>query len=618
MPFESTYCKNFNRTLRYAFLYTFLGWLFLITKPSFMGGWSWEDKVIALVTVSGGTATVAVLVHTLLSLISIVNKRLVRLNEILNITTPSLLAAIISLMLLDNFSYTVFGWGIINSGREWAVLYWIFIFIFFYWHINREQTFFSKKTNYIPIIIFFASISTTLYLYTTTASYQAPKITESSPPSSLPNIIFFASDGVNADHLSAYGYYRETSPNLDKRLKKSLFIENAYTNSSWTTGSLTSMMTGKYPATTKVMYPPYILSGKDAYQNFPRILREIGYRSQQETVRYYADGPDLNWKGSFMYANGRRVTSNIFNGFPLGLQKSIFLGGRMLSRLFDRIGKIFFIRKMVDRYAAVTSGVDSSVYAVTDTTRMNRALDFMTKKEHPFFIQIHLMGTHCCQFHPKKKIFHTDDIKNNKAKTIALYDDTILRSDYWFGKMIQTLKERSLLKHTIIIYSSDHNMGWSFKERVPLIIFFPKGNPSGSMKSVVQLVDVAPTILDYLGVPIPSWMEGSSLLDDDFSSNTPIYSVYRLDRTHFKGSKHEILAKISNMGPPTFGLKKAGLVICNRWFTLDIITGKIKAGQSNQKTNSCTQKEIPSKAHAADMIRSHLESRGFSLSKTKD
>ncbi|HET7101795.1 MAG TPA: sulfatase-like hydrolase/transferase, partial [Terriglobia bacterium] len=70
---------------------------------------------------------------------------------------------------------------------------------------------------------------------------------ESGAASGAPNIIFIVLDTVRADHLSAYGYQRPTTPNLDRLARRGVLFENAIAPTSWTLASHASMFTGLLP-----------------------------------------------------------------------------------------------------------------------------------------------------------------------------------------------------------------------------------------------------------------------------------------------------------------------------------------------------------------------------------
>jgi arylsulfatase A-like enzyme len=64
----------------------------------------------------------------------------------------------------------------------------------------------------------------------------------------MPTILLIVFDGVRADHVSAYGYERATTPTLDSLAAKGVLWERAYSASSWTKPSVASMLTGLYPS----------------------------------------------------------------------------------------------------------------------------------------------------------------------------------------------------------------------------------------------------------------------------------------------------------------------------------------------------------------------------------
>lgn len=112
-------------------------------------------------------------------------------------------------------------------------------------------------------------------------------------------------------------------------------------------------------------------------------------------------------------------------------------------------------------------------------------------------------------------------------KTKAYYYALISHVDDQIGKIVASLEENGILENTVVIFTSDHgeNLGdhgrvqkheaWDSSARVPLIIRVP-GSAHATQRpreadGIVELVDLAPTILDYAGVPTPRFMAGHSL-----------------------------------------------------------------------------------------------------------
>ena len=115
--------------------------------------------------------------------------------------------------------------------------------------------------------------------------------------------------------MSLYGYERETTPFLDS-IKENLIIgQNHFTNSANTSGSIVSIMTGKYPTTTRLLYPPNVLKGTDSLEHLPGILKSRGYYTAQFAVKHYVDSSVQNLLNSFDESNSVRKQANLAINF---------------------------------------------------------------------------------------------------------------------------------------------------------------------------------------------------------------------------------------------------------------------------------------------------------------
>lgn len=615
------------RTVLYVYAYVALEWLFFVTKPSFMGAWPVAARLNALLVGVGPFLVTALALHLLLCLAALAASRIPRLSSAaasLPRVMPALIGTAIVLMLVDNFTYTMFHWGIVDSTVYTAPLYWVLCMLVFVLQLRKVPVQ-SRFTVPAAGMLLLISGAATLWLVIAAPRFEPQNgYVTAWKGRPLPNIIMFASDGITADHMSAYGYERKTTPNLDAYLDRALVADNAFTNAAMTTGSLSSMMTGKYPTTTKLLLPPYTLEGKDAYQSLPRILRKLGYTSLQETVRYYADGPDLNWKESFDFANGRAVHPAPVNRVSFALQRPLHFSNQIHERLADRVEQLLFVKQMVNNYVAVTRA--THLKGGSDDERMTRVLDFIRDAQGPFFIHVHLLGSHCCGFRLRRRDRRFSAQPTGETYKAAEFDDVILRSDAAFGQMMALLKERGLLDNTIIVYTSDHDKGWDFRSPVPLIFLFPGGEPRGHIAGTAQLLDVAPTLLDYLKVQVPDWMEGQSLLRGTLPEDRPVFSIYHLSREHIEDGAGDVVAKAVHMGPPTYGLQMLGMVVCHRWYLLQIDSHELTSGAVGDFSNKlraipgaplppsdCTVQDLPSDEVARQMMMEHLEQRGFTL-----
>jgi arylsulfatase A-like enzyme len=405
--------------------------------------------------------------------------------------------------------------------------------------------------------------------------------------SALPNILLFSADGVNADNLKLYGYQHQTTPNLDAFAKNALLIENTSTNSLKTFSSLLSILTSKDPATTKTFYPPHVLTGSSSYSHLPGILRQYGYKNVQISTEYYADAFQANLLNGFDSVNGRHEA-----GFftASGLLKNLFSERIFINELFEklkvRILHLLRIKKMRDHYREIVKNLKLDI---SDQARIDALKEFVKNTNQPFFAQIHLLATHCCRYRAADRVFTND------------YDNAIYFTDKLFAEAIEVLKQENKLDNTIVVYSSDHTDHWGVIKRVPLIFIFPDSSKFETRKNNAQLLDIAPTLLDYLKIKKPAWMEGLSLLRSEPPENRPIFS--------FGKNSHTDL----NSGPP-YGISSYVVKLCQNWHEYDLIKNKLTSGITPNHSNHCIKSDFKKeKADALVLIKEHLYNRGLEL-----
>ena len=243
-----------------------------------------------------------------------------------------MLAALL-LLLVDNFTYTLFSSGIATTRGAWRGLY-TFLFVALLgwsdwdvlgaaaWLHRRFATGLQRPKLWIGLGAWLALwIALPLAL---TEGQATVLDAAQATPSSRPHILWITVDGLSASHLSLYGYVRDTSPTLRALADSSLVAENAFPNADKTAGSLVSLFTGKSPLETRVMYKPDILVGEESYQHLPGILRAQGYYAIQYGFPYFVDAYKLNMLDSFDEANGRALSNS-----PLSAALQQYLPGEL-------------------------------------------------------------------------------------------------------------------------------------------------------------------------------------------------------------------------------------------------------------------------------------------------
>ena len=346
-----------------------------------------------------------------------------------------------------------------------------------------------------------------------------------------PNVLLVVMDTVRADHLSLYGYGRDTSPNLIRLAQRGVRFEHARAATSWTLPSHASMFTGRLPHELRVFADRPL----DAtYPTLAEFLRDRGYM----TAGFVANTRFCNsWYGlgrGFLhyddyYANNTVVSfSEAF--------RSAALGRRILQVAFAERN--------------VRSG---------DTNRRKDAAeindDFLSwlggHGERPFFTFLNYYDAHDPYVTPEGfdrhygarpttpadfellESPHVDERlasgKGVTAREIALvhdaYDDCLAYLDEQLGRLFDELDRRGVLANTLVIVTADHGEhlgehriyghGQSLyrpEVHVPLLIAYPAGAPAGrSVRGPVSHLDLAATVVERLGLADQSPFPGRTL-----------------------------------------------------------------------------------------------------------
>jgi len=294
-----------------------------------------------------------------------------------------------------------------------------------------------------------------------------------------PNLILISVDTLRQDHLGIYGYKRNTSPNIDRLLKTGVWFTNAHCNVPLTSPSFSSMMSSRYPHETGSTRNgiPMI----DGIETLAEILKKQGY-----------------------------TTAAILSNWPLKKHLS------NLQKGFDIYDDNFFEKRWL---------IFNSERDAKDVTALSIAWIEQKPKE-PFFLWAHYSDPHSPYLFHKGFLFKEPDKPDTEIqRKIDAYDSEIAYTDYQIGLLMNKLKEKGLDKTSLIVFLADH--GESLGEhgytghgrylyedcmRVPFGLSGP-GIPLNQRIDVqVELLDLAPTCLGYLGIPHAKLMRGRNLI----------------------------------------------------------------------------------------------------------
>jgi len=425
------------------------------------------------------------------------------------------------LLLVENWSYSVLGFGLKTSESALQKITIFAISLFLAFQFSGGVRVLSLYLNkYKNLVLFTIIVISSFVLFASIKNWNDNNVltVNSGLVGERYNVVILSSDGINASEMSIYGSMHETTPFLHSKASEFMVFKNAYSNNANTTGSIISMLNGMLPLTTKVVYPPDILTGEESFRSLPKILGEAGYYRTLWAVPHYADADAQNLLGAFDINNGRKrslidIVSNYLN--LTGIQRWFFLNSS--KDLYGVTADVLFIKELDNPYSHVQ---DSPVVRTTNNIKLNdqqrlagmiNDIEIATERGQPFFILTHLMTSHGAKFHTTSR-HHSEGIDQKENWMPPFYRDSIIDFDKAIEQVYLHLKNLGQLEKTILIITSDHGQKYNNKNKIPMLIRLPNINNIGNYDVNVQLVDLAPTILDQLGWPIPEWMDGSSLL----------------------------------------------------------------------------------------------------------
>jgi arylsulfatase A-like enzyme len=353
------------------------------------------------------------------------------------------------------------------------------------------------------------------------------------------NIILISIDTLRADHLSCYGYPRPTTPNIDRIAAQGLRFEKAISQSPKTTPSHMTMFTSLYP---EVHGSRRDYQGKSfvklpaSWKTLPEILKAHGWRTAAFT------GGVQVAKG-FGFERGFDVfEENLLRLKPQGLEPAL----AWLSQIKPDEKFFLFIHtyQVHDPYCPpppynklYDPGYDG--WIEDDWEKLSNA------SQPGKLFPAHNIFWGGAEKGVKGDQLNLDIITERDTRhMVALYDGNIAYTDEVLGGFFNELEKKGVLGsgRTLLIITSDH--GEEFREhgdflhkklyretmQVPLIFYWPgKLGPGKVVKGQVRLLDLAPTILDLIGLPVNLQMQGVSLKSVMNSNDRAVLSAYSED-----------------------------------------------------------------------------------------
>lgn len=587
----------FNATILSAYLYVFMEWVFFATKPSSVSNLPWFETLKMLILTGGAMALFPLAGAFLFLLFSRIIKRTIWHERTVQAgyIIPAFVISVTALIMIDNFTYTVFKAGVISSKGTIRLAYAAGLILFFLWTIRSmagNKWIRKRRASLLALGLMAVSITGfTMIFFSDSPDLRNPYT--GTVKGEYPNIIILGADGLSAKYLSAYGYRFKTTPFLNELGDQALFAENAFPNASSTTASTASMLTGRESTEVQVFRYPDILSGRRSFEHLPGILKRHGYLTVQIGAPYYVDAGRLNLLGGFDRTHNQTIDLPALDVFlpMLGNSPSMYFVRTIVERAYERLAHIFLNRPMMD---AVTAVHDPAA-RISDEARVDLILDTLDRADRPVFIFTHMMDTHGPEFASGEYVFSTGP--SSEKWDVNNYLDAILTFDGNVKRIYDYLDQTGKLEDTILVIYTDHGFNYAINARIPILIRLPHDEHARHIKSNVQVIDVPATLLDYLGIPQPEWMSGTSLLIDDPPAGRIIFSTTSGDPREF--------------APPFHQINILQGIVCNRWYRLHVRENIYNTGRIAAHTAGCDEASLPEDEEIHRVLLDYLDQHGY-------
>lgn len=368
-----------------------------------------------------------------------------------------------------------------------------------------------------------------------------PSPTRRRPQTEACNLLMIGSDTLRADRLGINGYRRDLTPNLDRLARRGAILGQCYVPCARTAPSLLSLFTGTWPHTHGIR-DNFIDDRKTRIHlaALPRLLADAGYVTAALADWAGADlGKfDLGFRKTEVPTDQWNVKYFLRQGpKDIRLFLSLFV--------FNRLGK-FFLEEIYYLAGVPLTGQLG--------VRTRQLLDELGSQERPFFLNVFMASTHppFASEHPYYTLYADPAYRGPSKFAMArltdpfevirrqgepkeefdleqildLYDGCVKSFDDELGRILNYLDASGLARNTLIVIYSDHGMEFfehetwgqgnsaigDYSARVPVIVAGPQIAGPCRLDCVTRTIDLAPTLLDLLGLSEDTGrMDGVSL-----------------------------------------------------------------------------------------------------------
>ncbi|MCB9795223.1 MAG: sulfatase [Alphaproteobacteria bacterium] len=349
--------------------------------------------------------------------------------------------------------------------------------------------------------------------------------TQATPPEGAPDVLFIVMDTVRAMNTSAYGYERETTPNLDRLAAEGVIFEDAYAPATWSLPAHAAIFTGMYPSKNNAHAETrYLPEGGGTLPTLAEHLALAGWDT-------YAFSANPHISDAFGLTRGFMYNDKAWQS-------------GQSARSFS------FIYRIVDVLGLASDPDKGGAQVVQNITEWMEGRD---PNGRPALVFVNFLEAHF-PFHqmPDEYLYAYQnrdiaelreigqvsfgvqfgrqlseaELERIRQPIVDMYDGGVLYTDHLVGEVVDLWRKRGLLDNTVVIVLGDHGevLGehGAFGHvtpvveedlRVPFVIRYPARIPAGSrVKQGVTTVGLFDTVTDLLGIPGSPVVQVLSLL----------------------------------------------------------------------------------------------------------
>lgn len=361
-----------------------------------------------------------------------------------------------------------------------------------------------------------------------------------------PNVLLITVDALRADHVGACGNPWIQTPSMDLLARHGALSCDTYPQQPQSNPALASLLTSTYPAVHGVRMH-MVDRLPDSFDTLAEILARHGY----------ATAAILPWPALEPAFSGFHQGFDVYETYvvnaPPTLENPLTAS---LGALYRRVTDQVALGGALEAVLALREQVEEEIDGRADVTAAAAIQWLSERRRSPFFLWVHFFDPHYpwtapepwdqlydegysgrydgsmgFVFEMREGIFDPDprDVEYLRH----LYASEISYADHHVGQLLGHAAQLGLLENTVILLTGDHGeslgeRGGSWPEgeywlhgddlyspgiRVPLMLYDPRWVPEPRMLTApLQHVDLMPTVLDLVGIPIPTQAQGRSLV----------------------------------------------------------------------------------------------------------